>query len=200
MVATATAAALALTLVLIDHPHSTTRTTSSPAGRSAGSAGDGMAHMPSVHQRFALLSAATTDVCQDMGHLQAIVDYMDSLPAGARLQGSCCTPMDMARYRAQIAGLRRYQAIPEIPPDPYDIAAAQAKQMLDYYQSIHLTPTQQAIFDSAAKQTADNGWCCCQCWAWYTHAGLAKYLISQRDFTASQVAAITDLEDCCGGA
>jgi hypothetical protein len=40
-----------------------------------------------------------------------------------RLQGSCCAPMDEARYRQQLDGLKKYSEIAEIPPDHYDIPA-----------------------------------------------------------------------------
>ena len=148
---------------------------------------------------FAKLSSAHTDVCQDMGDKPAIGMYVNKLPSGARLQGSCCSPMNMDKYVSQINGLKQYANIPQIPADPYDISKASAQQMLGYYNAIQLTPAQQSTLDAASKKTDDNGWCCCQCWAWYTHAGLAKYLITQHNFTVQQIVAITNLEDCCGG-
>lgn len=154
---------------------------------------------PAMKQQFATLAAAHTDVCQDMGNKVAIDMYMNSLPTGSSLQGSCCSPMDMKKYVSQIDGLKAYANIPQIPSDPYNISVDSAKQMLGYYDSIQLTPTQQSILDKAASMTADKGWCCCQCWAWYTHAGLAKYLITQHNYTAEQLVTVTNLEDCCGG-
>lgn len=165
----------------------------------------GMADMqvqatPVMKQTFVKLASAHTDVCQDMGDKPAIDMYMDNLPSGSRMQGSCCSPMDMKKYVSQINGLKKYANIPQIPSDPYDISKVSAMQMLGYYNDIQLTPAQQAIYNKAQKMTNDHGWCCCQCWAWYTHAGLAKFLISQHNYTAQQVADITNLEDCCGGA
>lgn len=155
---------------------------------------------PAMKQTFVKLAAAHTDVCQDMGNKPAIDKYMAMLPSGSSLQGSCCSPMDMKKYVSQINGLKQYSAISQIPQDPYDTSVASAKQMLGYYDNIQLTSDQQSIYDKAASMTADKGWCCCQCWAWYTHAGLAKYLITQHDYTAEELVAVTDLEDCCGGA
>lgn len=155
---------------------------------------------PTMKLAFAKLSAAHTDVCQDMGDKPAIDMYMNNLPSGSRLQGSCCSPMNMDKYVSQINSLKQYANIPQIPADPYDISKDSAMQMLGYYNDIQLNPAQQVIYDQAQKMTDDHGWCCCQCWAWYTHAGLAKYLISQQNFTTQQIVAVTNLEDCCGGA
>jgi hypothetical protein len=93
--------------------------------------------------------------------------------------------------------LRNYSSISLIPQDPYNVSASSAKQMMAYDGST-LTPSQQAIYDSAVK-TSGEGPCCCQCWAWYAHEGLAKALISQYGWNAQQVANIWSLEDCCGG-
>lgn len=155
---------------------------------------------PTMKQSFVKLAVAHTDVCQDMGNKPAIDKYMNDLPSGSRLQGSCCSPMDMKKYVSQINGLKKYTGISQIPPDPYDISLDSAKQMLGYYDNIQLTLSQQSVYDKAQSMTADKGWCCCQCWSWYTHAGLAKYLISQQNFNTEQIVEITNLEDCCGGA
>ena len=155
---------------------------------------------PAMKQVFVKLAAAHSDVCQDMGNKPAIDNYMKMLPSGSSLQGSCCSPMDMKKYVSQVTGLKAYTNVPQIPSDPYNISVNSAKQMLGYYDNIQLTPDQQSVYDKAASMTADKGWCCCQCWAWYTHAGLAKFLITQHNFTAQQVVAVTNLEDCCGGA
>lgn len=165
----------------------------------------GMAYMevqatPAMKQAFVKLSVAHTDVCQDIGNKLAVDKYMSDLPSGSRLQGSCCSPMDMKKYVSQITSLKKYASISQIPPDPYDISLDSSKQMLGYYDNIQLTPAQQSVYDSAQKMTDDKGWCCCQCWSWYTHAGLAKYLITQQNFNTEQIVDITNLEDCCGGA
>lgn len=155
---------------------------------------------PAIRQKFTMLSAAHTDVCGDIGNKPAIGKYMAMLPSGSRLQGSCCSPMDMKKYVSQVNGLKKYAYIPQIPQDPYDTSVVSAKQMLGYYDNIQLTPAQQSTFDTAQKMSGDKGWCCCQCWAWYTHAGLAKYLITQHGFNTQQIVEVTNLEDCCGGA
>ena len=155
---------------------------------------------PAMRHRFALLAVAHTDVCRDIGDKPAMDRYMSSLPKGARLQGSCCSAMDMKNYVSQISGLKKYTDIPQTPKDPYDVSVESAKQMLGFYDDIQLTPSQQGIYDKAQSMTDDKGWCCCQCWAWYTHAGLAKFLITQHSYSSRQVAEVMDLEDCCGGA
>lgn len=152
-----------------------------------------------IRRTFVSLAAARTDVCRDIGSESAIESYMSSLPNNAMLQGSCCRPMDLNKYTSQIDGLKQYSSIPEVPKDPYSVSVASARQMIGFYNDIDLSPTQQGVFASAASMTTDNGWCCCQCWAWYAHAGLAKFLITQYSFTASQVASVINLEDCCGG-
>jgi hypothetical protein len=152
-----------------------------------------------MDQAFATLSIARTDVCDNMGNEPAIDSYIITLPRSSSLQGACCTSMVMTKYARQIEGLKSYKAIPQIPPDPYNIPADTAKAMLTFYNGISLTASQQNIYESAQNTTADSGWCCCQCWAWYTHAGLAKYLVTQHNYTAKQVAAVINLEDCCGG-
>jgi len=159
-----------------------------------------VASTPAMKQAFVTLAATHTDVCQDMGNKPAINNYMNVLPNGSSLQGSCCSPMDMKKYVSQVTALKKYSDIHQIPPDPYDTSVASAKQMLGYYDNIQLTTAQQSVYDSAQKMTTDKGWCCCQCWAWYTHAGLAKYLITQQGFNTQQIVEVTNLEDCCGGA
>ncbi len=107
--------------------------------------------------------------------------------------------MDMDKYGHQIAGLRKYASIAEIPKDPYDIQAGPAKQLLEYDHSITLTGQDKTTFDSAMRMTADNGPCCCQCWRWYMTEGLDKFLITTRHLSARQVAEITDIVNGCGG-
>jgi hypothetical protein len=152
-----------------------------------------------VTRQFAVLSAADTDVCRDLGDVAAIERYVAALPDGSHMQGSCCSPMDLGHFAAQLRALRAYAADPAIPADPYDISKIQAEQMLGFYDTVQLDASEQAVYAAAQSETTDHGWCCCQCWAWYTHAGLAKHLISQRSFDAQQTAYVIDLEDCCGG-
>ena len=149
--------------------------------------------------QFTALSHATTDQCAYLGDKAAIYNSVSSQPNGTYFQGSCCSPMDWNHYQQQIAGLKNYSNISAIPQDPYNVSVAHVKQLLDYYDNITLNPSQNATFNQAAPLTDDKGWCCCQCWAWYAHAGLAKYLIKYHNFNVSQIVQVTNLEDCCGG-
>ncbi|MDE1828158.1 MAG: hypothetical protein KGH65_03300 [Candidatus Micrarchaeota archaeon] len=153
----------------------------------------------SMHLQFQALSQATSDQCAYLGNLAAIYKSVNSQPNNTYFQGSCCSPMDYNHYVQQITELKNnYTNIPAIPQNPYNVSVAQVKQMLNYY-NITLNQSQTAVFNDASTITADHGWCCCQCWAWYAHAGLAKYLIKTYNFDAIKVAHIIDLEDCCGG-
>lgn len=151
----------------------------------------------SVASSFGILSQAHTDVCAYLGNQPANANYINSLADDYYLQGSCCTPMAYSHYVTQIAGLKNYSNIPIIPRDPYNVSASLAKQMISY-DSTTLTQAQQGVYDSALK-TSSEGPCCCQCWAWYAHEGLAKALITQYGWNAQQIASIWELEDCCGG-
>ncbi len=147
--------------------------------------------------KFRALSQAHTDTCANIGNKQANINYINSLGDSTYLQGSCCTPMHYSHYVSQVNGLKNYTAIQVIPEDPYNVSAVLAKQMTSYVDT-NLTPTQQAVYDSAVSMSGE-GPCCCQCWAWYAHEGLAKALISQYGWNAQQVSNIWKLEDCCGG-
>src|SRR5712691_9295172 len=74
-----------------------------------------------VRARFAYLSSQHTNFCGLAAH--TVLGYPDA----KHLQGSCCNPMDLTKYRSQVMALRRYAAIAEVPTDPYDIRADQAK-------------------------------------------------------------------------
>ena len=143
--------------------------------------------------RFATLSRATSDQCAYLGDKQAIYGSVMSQPNGTYFQGSCCSPMVLSHYIQQIEELKNYSDIAMIPPDPYNVSVGHIKQMLNYYDNITLNQSQNATFNEAAPMTQDKSWCCCQCWAWYAHAGLAKYLIKYYNFNATQVAHIMDL-------
>lgn len=147
---------------------------------------------------FRVLSQAHTDVCAYLGNQQANTNYIGSLAGDYLLQGSCCSPMDYGHYVSQSTGLKNYSNIQIIPRDPYNVSASLAKQMISY-DTMALTPAQQAVYDSA-MQMSKEGPCCCQCWAWYAHEGMAKALISQYGWNAQQIVNIWNLEDCCGGA
>jgi hypothetical protein len=142
--------------------------------------------------RFAALSAERSNRCDlRAGELRQMADE-------ARLQGSCCFPMDRHRYAEQLRGLRHYRDIEQIPADPYDIPVALAKRLLAY-REIALTERQGATYRRAVQKSDLGGPCCCRCWRWQAFRGQANYLITRRDFSASQVARVWDLEEGCGG-
>ena len=123
---------------------------------------------------------------------------ISSMPAVALLQGSCCSPMDLHRYQEQTEGLKVYAEIDVIPPDPYNIPAALAARLMEFYE-ISLTPAQQAAYDHAMENSNEGGPCCCGCWRWVTYGGLAKHLIRDKGFSGEEIARIWDLSDGCGG-
>ncbi len=122
------------------------------------------------------------------------------MPNGARIQGSCCGPMDFHKYQEQVEGLKRYADIPQIPADPYDVSVLLAKQLFEYQKTIQLTPDEQAFYNRAVQLSEEGGPCCCRCWCWTAFEGQAKYLISELDWSAEQIAELWDLQDGCGGA
>ena len=117
----------------------------------------------------------------------------------ARLQGSCCAPMDEARYRQQIDGLRNYSEIVEVPPDPYDISAPLAHKLMGYYDLV-LSKEEQAAYDYAMEHSDMQGPCCCKCWRWKVYGGLGKYLIRTRHYTGQQLVDLWNVGQGCGGA
>jgi hypothetical protein len=121
-----------------------------------------------------------------------------TMPADAKLQGSCCAPMDGPRYVQQIKGIRKYVGLPEIPPDPYDIPAGLAqKRSLDY--DLALNAKEQAAYDFAMANSDMRGPCCCQCWRWRVYGGLGKRLIRDRQFTGPQLVDLWNIAQGCGG-
>ena len=61
------------------------------------------------------------DLLSQHGNVDCSVQFerlIGTMPQDGRLQGSCCAPMDEARYRQQIDGLKKYSDITEVPPDP----------------------------------------------------------------------------------
>ena len=65
------------------------------------------------------------------GNVECSAQFENSIatmPADARLQGSCCAPMDETRYRQQIDGLKKYSEIIEVLSDPYDISTPPGTQ------------------------------------------------------------------------
>ena len=139
-----------------------------------------------------MLSTANTNFCAGPAFISQKSD--DEM-----LQGSCCSKMDFHRYKEQIEGLKKYSNIKQIPSDPYDISVPLAKELLNYKDTIWLTPEQQAIYDEATKMSHEKGPCCCKCWRWHAFEGLAKYLITEHNFNSEQIAEVWDLSDGCGG-
>ena len=128
-------------------------------------------------------------------------DFLDSIATmkpGARLQGSCCSPMERTRYVKQVAGLIKYRDIVDIPPDPYDIDASLAQKLLKKYDLV-LTPEDQKAYDFAIENSAEQGPCCCRCWRWKVYGGLGKLLIREHGFDGKQVTEVWNLSDGCGG-
>src|SRR3989344_5822935 len=125
-------------------------------------------------------------------------DSIDSMGEGGRLRGSCCSPMDPHRYEEQVTGLKKFKDIPEIPPDPYDIDVALAKQLKAYYD-IELILEGQKAYDYAMANSDEKGPCCCKCWRWYVYGGLGKLLIQKYEFTDEQITEVWNLSDGCGG-
>lgn len=126
-------------------------------------------------------------------------DSIQSLSDDARLQGSCCSLMNMHRYSEQVEGLKeKYNNIPEIPPDPYDIKAGLAKMLMSHYNDA-LTSDEQEAYNYAMEHSDEKGPCCCKCWRWNAYGGLAKVLITKYKFTGEQITDVWNLSDGCGG-
>jgi hypothetical protein len=143
--------------------------------------------------KFRYLAAKSSNSCG----LRA--QGVSALSDNQRLQGSCCTAMDRASYLAQVRGLRRYAAMPEIPRDPYDISVTLAKRLLAYNHTVVLDRDQQATYDHAMRSSKQKGPCCCRCWRWYAFAGLSKDLIAHRRWPAARITKLVDLVEGCGG-
>ena len=126
-------------------------------------------------------------------------DFVYSMDDSERLTGSCCGPMSQHRYEEQVEGLKKYSHIKEIPSDPYDLPVDLVKELLDYDSSITLSADQQEIYNGASSLSNEGGPCCCKCWRWDVYEGLAKFLITEHEFTAEQVAEVWNLSDGCGG-
>ena len=145
-----------------------------------------------LKSKFSLLSSAKTNFCAKAG-------FIASKSNDERLQGSCCSKMDFHRYTEQVEGLKKYSNIKQIPSDPYDIPVPLAKELLEFKKTIKLTSEQQAVYDEAMQMSDEHGPCCCKCWRWDAFEGLAKYLITEHNFNAQQIAEIWDSADGCGG-
>ena len=143
--------------------------------------------------RFDFLSANGNSNCS-----RQFANSIATMPDDARLQGSCCSPMDRARYTSQVLGLKRYSAVADVPPDPYDLQAGLAKRLMSHYDDA-LSEPEQLVYQYAMDHSREQGPCCCQCWRWNVYGGLAKVLIREQGFTGAQIVDVWDLSDGCGG-
>jgi hypothetical protein len=153
----------------------------------------GAADAQSVDARFDYLSTHGNSNCST-----AFLNSIAKMPVTARLQGSCCSPMERRHYADQVRDLTKYNAIPEIPPDPYDIAAGLAQKLMPNYD-LTLNPKEQRAYQYAMENSEEKGPCCCRCWRWKMYGGLAKNLIRKRRFSGLQVVDVWNLSDGCGG-
>jgi hypothetical protein len=147
-----------------------------------------------LKSRFELLSQHGNVECS--AKFEASIATM---PLDAKLKGSCCAPMDEARYRQQIEGLRKYADIAEAPPDPYDISAPLAHKLMGDYD-LALNKEEQSAYDYAMVHSDMEGPCCCKCWRWKVYGGLGKYLIRTRHYTGQQLVDLWNIGQGCGGA
>jgi len=148
---------------------------------------------PAITQRFEHLSTNGNSNCS-----RAFLESIAGMPSVARLQGSCCSPMNLHRYSEQIAGLKKYSDFAEIPADPYDVPAGLAQPAIAAFE-LELTQEEQEAYDYAMENSEEGGPCCCECWRWHTYGGLAKLLIRNHGFTGEQVTEVWNLSDGCGG-
>jgi len=156
---------------------------------SAGAADDDAA----LRSRFQSLS--------QHGNVECSVQFEKSIATmlpGAKLQGSCCAPMDEARYRQQVEGLRKYADIAEVPPDPYDISVPLAQRLMGYYD-LALNEEEQSAYDYAMQHSDMQGPCCCKCWRWKVYGGLGKFLIRVHHYTGQQLVDLWNVGQGCGG-
>jgi len=159
-----------------------------------GEAARGATDDPALMSRFEELSRNGNSSCS-----RAFMDSIATMPEAGRLQGSCCAPMKAHRYGEQVVALREYSHIPEIPPDPYDVSASLAHELMSHYDD-ELTAAEQAVYDYAMANSDEKGPCCCQCWRWYVYGGLAKILIREHAFDGPQLVEVWNLSSGCGGA
>ena len=147
-------------------------------------------------------SAKNFELLSKHGNSSCSAAFKQSIPnmsRVARIQGSCCSEMVFSHYSQQIADLKKYADITDIPADPYDIPGGLAAKLLAS-DDIELTPAEQQAYDYAMANSNEKGPCCCQCWRWHVYGGLAKLMIREHGFTGAQVTDLWNLSDGCGGA
>lgn len=151
------------------------------------------AGLQTLDERFEFLSKHGNSTCSP-----AFTDSIAKMSTVARLQGSCCSPMDRHRYGEQMEALKKYASIPEIPPDPYDIAAGGAQKAMSYFD-LALSPDEQKAYQYAMDNSDEKGPCCCQCWRWRVYGGLGKLLIREHRFSGEKLVEVWNLSSGCGG-
>lgn len=146
-----------------------------------------------TEEKFEYLSVQNTNSCgmQPTG--------LEAFSEDDSIQGSCCGAMDLHRYQEQVEGLKEYSEYDVVPEDPYDISVSLANALFEYQENITLNEEQQEVYDFAMELSHEGGPCCCRCWRWSAFEGQAKYLITENNFSAEQIAEVWDLEDGCGG-
>ena len=125
-------------------------------------------------------------------------DSISSLPATTRIQGSCCGPMNLHRYKEQVEALKEFAKFPEVPPDPYDIDPVFAARMLREYK-VELSRVNLLKYNGAMGIAEEGGPCCCKCWRWEVLGGMGKVLLRDRHIDSKTLAKIWDLTNGCGG-
>jgi hypothetical protein len=139
---------------------------------------EGADNEAALKKRFEFLSQNTNVDCS--AKFEASIA---SMAQDARLQGSCCAPMDETRYRQQLNGLRNYSEIAEVPPNPYDISARLAHKLMGYYDLA--LSKEETAYDYAMEHSDMQGPCCCECWRWKVYGGLGKLLIRMHHYTGN---------------
>ena len=155
--------------------------------------GMGASAIAGSKSRFEFLAGQSSNSCT----LDPVV--LERMPSTMRLQGSCCSPMNLSAYRMQVKGLLAYQRVWQIPRDPYDIPVVLAKRLLAYDRALSLSVAQARVYERAMRSSREQGPCCCHCWRWDAFRGLSKYLIIERGWRAHAIATVIDLLDGCGG-
>lgn len=158
----------------------------------AAAAADPMASQQ-TRAHFEYLSTHGNSNCS-----REFIEAIPSMPAEARLQGSCCSPMSHHRYVEQRQGLESFRTLEVVPPDPYDIPAPLASKLMSFYE-LDLSEVERAAYDYASANSDEGGPCCCRCWRWQVYGGLAKHMIREQGYSGEQIATLWDLSDGCGG-
>lgn len=165
---------------------------SGPSSDGPEGAANPPANASAVDRQFAALSRADSNRC-DLG-----APELRRMDEGLRLQGSCCFPMNRARYEQQRRELQRFRKDRVVPRDPYDISVVMAKRLLAY-RDIALDKSERAAYQRATELSELGGPCCCPCWRWQAFKGQAHFLLDRRGWSARQVAELWDVEEGCGG-